>query len=92
MQYALLGSDLKTSRVGLGTMTFGAQNSAEDAHRQLDLAPAYVASRSIVVGTIIGATTMAQLRDDIDACVVMLSDGVLKEIEVLYLRYGNAAP
>lgn len=58
----------------------------------VQLALAYVASRSFVASTIIGATTVSQLRDDIDACDVMLSDGVLKEIEVLYLRHGNVAP
>ncbi len=37
MQYAMLGgSDLKVSRVCLGTMTFGTQNSEADAHRQLE--------------------------------------------------------
>lgn len=37
MEYVTLGqSDLKVSRVCLGTMTFGTQNSEADAHRQLD--------------------------------------------------------
>lgn len=39
MRYAMLGSsDLKVSRVCLGTMTFGTRNSEADAHRQLDFA------------------------------------------------------
>jgi aryl-alcohol dehydrogenase-like predicted oxidoreductase len=39
MQFTTLGnSDLKVSRVCLGTMTFGTQNSEAEAHRQLDFA------------------------------------------------------
>lgn len=39
MQYLSLGqSDLKVSVLGLGTMTFGEQNSEIEAHRQIDYA------------------------------------------------------
>ncbi|MGO8756437.1 MAG: NADP(H)-dependent aldo-keto reductase [Gallionellaceae bacterium] len=39
MDYRQLGdSDLRVSALGLGTMTFGEQNSEADAHAQLDLA------------------------------------------------------
>ncbi len=39
MEYRQLGnSDLKVSALSLGTMTFGEQNSEQDAHAQLDLA------------------------------------------------------
>lgn len=39
MQYHLLGdSDLKVSEISLGTMTFGQQNSLDEAHQQLDYA------------------------------------------------------
>ena len=39
MQYELLGSsDLRVSRVCLGTMTFGIQNTQQDANEQLDWA------------------------------------------------------
>lgn len=56
------------------------------------LALAFVTSRGFVASTIIGATTMAQLRENIDACAGVLSDEVLKEIEALHLRYCNPAP
>ncbi|MBA5638187.1 aldo/keto reductase [Duganella sp. LX20W] len=39
MQYTTLGmTDVKVSRICLGTMTFGEQNTEADAHSQLDLA------------------------------------------------------
>ncbi|WP_210397147.1 NADP(H)-dependent aldo-keto reductase [Motiliproteus sediminis] len=41
MEYKTLGgSDLRVSRICLGTMTWGRQNSEADAHAQLDLATA----------------------------------------------------
>ncbi len=41
MQYRQLGdSDLHISEICLGTMTFGQQNSQEEAHQQLDYAVA----------------------------------------------------
>jgi aryl-alcohol dehydrogenase-like predicted oxidoreductase len=51
-----------------------------------------VASRWFVTSTIIGATTLAQLAENIDACALTLSDEVLQEIEALHLRYTNPAP
>lgn len=56
------------------------------------LALAFVASRGFVASTIIGATTMEQLRENIDGCAGTLADGVLKEVEALHLRYCNPAP
>lgn len=56
------------------------------------LALAFVASRGYVASTIIGATTIGQLGEDIDGCAATLSDEVLQEIETLHLRYCNPAP
>ena len=42
MQYRTLGdTDLRVSLIGLGTMTFGEQNSEAEAHAQLDYAVAH---------------------------------------------------
>ena len=42
MEYRRLGSsDLSVSALCLGTMTFGEQNSEQDAHQQLDMATAH---------------------------------------------------
>ncbi|MGR9074227.1 MAG: aldo/keto reductase, partial [Gammaproteobacteria bacterium] len=39
MQYNILGrTELKVSRICLGTMTFGEQNSEAEGHAQLDMA------------------------------------------------------
>ncbi|MHC5721941.1 MAG: NADP(H)-dependent aldo-keto reductase, partial [Nostoc sp.] len=39
MRYNQLGnSDLKVSEICLGTMTYGQQNTIEEAHQQLDYA------------------------------------------------------
>jgi aryl-alcohol dehydrogenase-like predicted oxidoreductase len=56
------------------------------------LALAFVASRSCVASTIIGATTIEQLQENIVGCAGTLSDETLKEVEALHLRYCNPAP
>ena len=56
------------------------------------MALAFVASRGFVASTIIGATTMAQLREDIAGCSGTLTDEVQEEVEALHLRYYNPAP
>lgn len=56
------------------------------------MAMAFVASRWFVASTIIGATTMDQLKENIEACALTLPDEALKEIEALHLRYFNPAP
>lgn len=56
------------------------------------LALAWLYRRPRVTSTIIGATTMEQLRENIDAYAVTLNEAVLKEIEAIHLRYTNPAP
>ena len=55
------------------------------------LAIAFVRSRWFCASTIIGATTMAQLKDAIDTVGVALNDEVLAEIDAIHLRYPNPA-
>jgi aryl-alcohol dehydrogenase-like predicted oxidoreductase len=54
------------------------------------MALAFVRSRSFVASTIIGATTMAQLQENLK--MVELNEEVLKAIEALHLKYFNPAP
>jgi aryl-alcohol dehydrogenase (NADP+) len=55
------------------------------------LALAFVRSRWFCASTIIGATTMAQLKEDIDAEGVTVPDDVLAEIDAIHQRYPNPA-
>ena len=53
------------------------------------LALGYVRSRWFIGATIIGATTMAQLQEDIAAAQVELDEPTLAEIAEIQLRYPN---
>jgi aryl-alcohol dehydrogenase-like predicted oxidoreductase len=58
----------------------------------VELALGFVASRPFVASTIIGATTLEQLAEDIAGCRAPLSDEVVQQVEALHLRYTNPAP
>ncbi len=69
---------------------------AELAHKH-GLSPARMAlafayRRWFMASTIIGATSMAQLQENIDAWDCVLPTDLLVEIETLHLRYSNPAP
>lgn len=64
--------------------------------RKADLSPAllalaFVRSRWFCASTIIGATTMGQLKEDIDAEGIDLERDILAEIDAIHLRYPNPA-
>jgi aryl-alcohol dehydrogenase-like predicted oxidoreductase len=56
------------------------------------MALAFVTSRPFVTSNIIGATTMEQLRTDLDSVHVKLSPDVEKRIDALHHERGNLAP
>jgi len=56
------------------------------------MALAYVNSRSFLTSNIIGATTMQQLKTDIDSINLKLSDRVLQEIERIHVQQPNPSP
>jgi aryl-alcohol dehydrogenase (NADP+) len=56
------------------------------------LALAFVRSKWFVSSTIIGATTMEQLKQDVDSAEVELGADLLREIEAIHARYPNPAP
>ncbi len=65
--------------------------------RNMDMSPAqmalaYVNSRPFLTSTIIGATSMEQLREDIASADLHLSDDVLEEIEAIHRKHPNPAP
>lgn len=55
------------------------------------LALAFVKSRFFVCSTIVGATTVEQLAEDVDAFDVELSADVLAALDELHLRFTNPA-
>ncbi|MGH8694405.1 MAG: aldo/keto reductase [Burkholderiales bacterium] len=57
----------------------------------VQLALGYVASRWFMGASIIGATSMAQLKEDIAAAQLTLDTGTLDEIKQIQLRYPNPA-
>jgi len=62
---------------------------------QLDpaqMALAFVNQQPFVASNIIGATTMEQLRANIDSMEVQLSDELLGDIEAISTRYPNPCP
>ena len=65
--------------------------------RDMDMSPAqmalaYVNSRSFLTSTIIGATNMDQLRENIASVDLQLSDEVLERIESIHNKIPNPAP
>ena len=56
------------------------------------MALSFVTSRPFVTSNIIGATTMEQLKENIDSINVELSDEILKEIGAVHTEISNPAP
>lgn len=56
------------------------------------LALAFVMRRWFVTATIVGASSLAQLEENLAAWEKPLDPGILQEIEALHLRYMNPAP
>lgn len=56
------------------------------------LALRFCAARPFVASTIIGATNLAQLRDNINAFETPLSEDVMKEIDAIHRRFPNPCP
>jgi aryl-alcohol dehydrogenase-like predicted oxidoreductase len=56
------------------------------------LALAFVRSRPFVTSTIIGATSLAQLQQNLDSVEVELNAGLMADIQAIHVRYPNPAP
>ena len=68
-----------------------------DLARQFDLTPtqlalAFVYSRWFVASTIIGATTMQQLQENIGALDIEWTEAMESEVAKIHLKYFNPAP
>ena len=56
------------------------------------MALSYVSSRPFLTSNIIGATSMEQLKMDIESINIELSDDVIKDIESIHEKIPNPAP
>lgn len=56
------------------------------------LALAFVRSRGFVASTILGATSLEQLKENIDSAKTKLTDDALQEIAAIHARFPNPAP
>ena len=56
------------------------------------LSQAFVNSRDFVTSNIIGATTMEQLKENIDSINISLDDKLMKEINLIHENIPNPAP
>jgi aryl-alcohol dehydrogenase-like predicted oxidoreductase len=56
------------------------------------MALAFVNTRPFIVSNLVGATSLVQLKENIDSLNVTLSDDVLAEIDAIHLKYPNPAP
>jgi len=56
------------------------------------MALAYVNSRSFLTSNIIGATSISQLKSDLDSVNLALSPEILQDIEEIHQRYPNPSP
>lgn len=78
----------------LGSSNEEAVNAYCDLAKKVDLTPTQLAlgwcyHNELVASSIIGATTMDQLEENIQAYDVRLSDDVSKEIEAIYAKYTD---
>ena len=56
------------------------------------LALAFVNTRPFVTSNIIGATTMEQLKENIESINIDLNEEIIKEINEVHLNQPNPAP
>ncbi len=80
-----------------GKLSFRATEKYAEIAKKYDLslpqlALAFVNSRSFVTSNIIGATTLAQLEENIGSINVTLSEEMLNEIEKVHQQIPNPAP
>ncbi|USD64884.1 NADP(H)-dependent aldo-keto reductase [Vibrio sp. SCSIO 43136] len=56
------------------------------------MALAFVNQRPFVASNIIGATTMEQLKSNIDSLDIQLTDEILQELQAVGIKYSNPCP
>ena len=58
----------------------------------VQLAQAFVNSRPFVTSNIIGATTMAQLKENVESINIELTEDIMNEINLIHNNNPNPAP
>ena len=53
---------------------------------------AFINTRDFLTANIIGATSMQQLKENIDSIDIVLSEDIIKEIQKIHLEFPNPAP
>ena len=90
MQYHRLAqTDLKISRICLGTMTWGEQNSEAEAHAQLDYA---LAQGINFIDTAEMYPVPPRAETQIDSINLKLTTPILERIEIIHRRQPNPCP
>ena len=79
----------KTSREAAGRYLEVARQHGLSAAQ---MALAFVNSRHFVTSNIIGATTMQQLKENINSIEITLDNDVLRDIYAVYQEYPDPAP
>jgi aryl-alcohol dehydrogenase-like predicted oxidoreductase len=79
---------------GNGPRAISAYVALAKRHRidPAQMAIAFAVSRPFVTSAIIGATSLDQLKMDIDACELVLSPDVLADVDQIHLDYPNPCP
>ena len=90
VQFPTYMERFQTSRM-LGAVKGYCEIACKHKLTPAQLALAFVKSRWFVASTIIGATTMEQLKENIDAFNIELSDEILAEIDEVYKLFRDPA-
>ena len=64
----------------------------ENSMTMVQLAQSFVNSRPFVTSNIIGATTMEQLKENIDSINIELTDEIMEKINLIHNNNPNPSP
>lgn len=87
------GFDFRYTRPNVSEAVKAYQEIADRHEMSLTrMSLAWVRTRWFVASTIIGATTLEQLEENLSCVDLELSDEIIEEIDAVHLRYPNPAP
>jgi len=66
--------------------------AADNKITMVQLAQSFVNSRPFVTSNIIGATTMEQLKENIDSINIELTDEIMEKINLIHNNNPNPSP